>query len=85
MRPSPLGSNGLKRVSMWHVNDFDNSVLIDFIKYRPGNNIKCRRDLHREAVIGKTSWWEEHSHERSISSNAGPTRGKRRDVFSRVR
>jgi hypothetical protein len=70
---------------MWHVNDFDNSVLIDFIKYRPGNNIKCRRDLHREATIGKTSWWEEHSHARAFSSNAGLARSKWCDVFSRVR
>lgn len=39
-----------KRMRMWHVNDFDNSVLIDFIKYRRGKGMICRTDLLREAT-----------------------------------
>jgi hypothetical protein len=52
----PPVSDVLKRIPMWHVNDFANSVLIDSIKYRPRNYIKCRRELYREGIIRITFW-----------------------------
>ncbi len=85
MGASPPASDVHKRLPMWHVNDFDNSDLIDFIKYRQGNYIKCRRDLLREAMLDKTSLREGYFHDCAISSSVKDSCSKRSGIASRSR